>query len=173
MRKVVLYIATSLDGYIAGEEGDIDWLFTDHDTDYGYYDFYSTIDTIIMGRKSYEGILRVGEFPYKEKKCYVFSKSLSYTGCENVEVVNDLNSGLFLKDLVETEGDDIWLLGGGRLISSFMKYDLIDRIIISIHPLIIGGGVPLFERCNVPSEWSLDNVESFASGLVQISYNKK
>jgi len=173
MRKVVFFIATSLDGYIAGDKGDIDWLFTDHDTDYGYNEFYSSVDAIIMGRKSYETLLAFDEFPYKDKQCYVFSKTLAYSGIKNVEVINNSDPELFIKGLLETPGKDIWLLGGGNLAAAFLKNSLVDRIIISIHPILIGGGVPLFERCNVATEWNLKEVESFDSGLVQITYDKK
>lgn len=172
MRKIVLYIATSLDGYIAGEKGDIDWLFTDHDCDYGYGEFYSSVDSIIMGRKSYDKLLDFDEFPYKDKNCYIFTRTLPSSTEGTVSIINKQDPELFMKGLLESNGRDIWLLGGGEMVAYFLKNDLVDKIILSIHPVIIGGGVPLFERCNVASEWSLDDVESFGSGLVQITYDK-
>lgn len=165
-RKVVLYVACSLDGYIAGPDGDIRWLFTDQD--YGYADFLKRIDSIIMGRKTYDQLLDMGDFPYAGKDCYVFSRS-AMGGDENVEFVNSPVKE-FIEGLRANDGKDIWLVGGSELIHDFMLAAIVDEFIISIHPMILGQGIPLF-RTGLPTyELQLVNSESFSSGLVQMSY---
>src|SRR5919199_5995017 len=87
MRKVVLFIASSLDGYIARPSGDIDWLFTDQD--YGYSEFFASVDTVLMGRKTYEQVLTFDEYPYQDVKSYVFSNNLNFQADKNVELVKE------------------------------------------------------------------------------------
>ncbi len=113
MRKIVLFIASSLDGYIARSNGDIDWLFTDQN--YGYTKFLDSIDTVLMGRKTYEQVLTFGEYPYQEKKSYVFTKNLDFQATSDVEVVTNLES--FVNDLRLLDGKNIWLVGGALQIS--------------------------------------------------------
>ena len=107
MRKIVLFIASSLDGYIARSNGDIDWLFTDQN--YGYSKFLDSIDTVLMGRKTYEQVLTFGEYPYQEKKSYVFTKNLDFKATSDVEVVTNLEK--FVNDLRLLEGKK-YLVGG-------------------------------------------------------------
>jgi dihydrofolate reductase len=165
-RKIVLFIACSLDGYIAGKDGDISWLFNDQD--YGYSDFLSRIDTVVMGRKTYDQVLEMGDFPYHGKDCYVFSHSVM-GGDENVEFVNrPVNE--FIDELRTTNGKDIWLVGGSELILDFMKVDVVDEFIISVHPIIIGEGIPLFQIGTPFTKLHLIGSRSFSSGLVQVSY---
>src|SRR5919108_3378985 len=137
MRKIKLYIASSLDSYIASEDGSIDWLFTDED--YGYAKFYDSIDTILVGRKSYDQSLKFDEYPYKGKKVYVFThriegkKSTRYVEYINVDITS------FVKHILQSAGKkDIWLLGGGEIVSILLNADLVDEIILSIHPIILG-----------------------------------
>jgi dihydrofolate reductase len=165
-RKIVLYIACSLDGYIAGIDDDISWLFDDDD--YGYAKFLDTIDTVIMGRRTYDQVLGMGPYPYPNKDCYVFSRSLM-GGDENVEFVNQPPKD-FVKALREQEGANIWLVGGSDLIDIFMKDHLIDEFIISIHPVVLGDGIPLFSSGSLRQDLELKGDIAFPSGLVQIHY---
>ena len=167
-RKVVLFIACSLDGYIAGIDGDIGWLFTDQD--YGYADFLKRVDTIIMGRTTYDQLLRMGDYPYQGKECYVFSRSV-IGGDEHAEFVNSPVTE-FIEGLRTREGKDIWLVGGSEIIYHFMMAELVDEFIISAHPFILGQGIPLFKAGIPTSKVRLEGVESFASGLVQMSYKR-
>ena len=168
MRKIKLYIASSLDSYIAGEGGNIDWLFSDED--YGYAKFYDSIDTILVGRKTYDQSLKFDEYPYKGKKVYVFTrrieekKNTRYVEYINVDIPN------FVRHLLKLVGKDIWLLGGGEIVSIFLNADLVDEIILSIHPVILGRGIPLFS--NIKKRVNLQLLESkpFGSGLVQLCY---
>jgi dihydrofolate reductase len=165
-RKVVLFIACSLDGYIAGIDDDTGWLF--NDDDYGYKEFLSSVDTVLMGRRTYDMALRMGPFPYPDKDCYVFSRSLM-GGDENVEFVNQPVSE-FVKTLREKEGTDIWLVGGSELIDPFMKDHLIDEFIISIHPILLGEGIPMFRSGFPRQTLSLEGTATFPSGLIQVHY---
>jgi dihydrofolate reductase len=175
MRKIKLYIASSLDSFIADENGNIDWLFSD--ADYGYTEFYNSIDTILVGRKTYEQSLTFDEDPYKGKKVYVFThnnakeqkqkKTTSY-----VEYV-DKDIPEFVRRLLQqpfSNGGDIWLLGGGKILSLFLNADLVDEIILSVHPIILGKGIPLFN--NIEKSVKLRLLESipFECGLVQLRY---
>jgi dihydrofolate reductase len=168
-RKVVLFIACSLDGYIAGNDDDIGWLFDDDD--YGYKEFLSSVDTVLMGRRTYDMALRMGPFPYPDKDCYVFSRSLM-GGDENVEFVNQPVIQ-FVKTLREKDGKDIWLVGGSELIGPFLKDHLIDEFIISIHPILLGEGIPMFSPGFPMQTLSLAGNTTFPSGLIQVHYLKE
>lgn len=167
MRKIRLFIASSLDGYIARTSGEIDWLFTD--ADYGYSEFFDSIDTVIMGGKTYRQILEFGEYPYKGKKVFVFSKTLQGK-TDDVEFVGeDIKS--FINRLRNDSGGDIWLVGGGEIIHDFIKHGLLDELILSIHPIILGDGIPLIVKDpSLETKLELKEVKSFDSGLLQVSY---
>ena len=147
-RNLVLYIAASLDGYIARDNGEIDWLKGNNDNlnvDYGYDKFYNSIDTVIMGRITYEQIineLSPDNWVYKDKKCYV-ATTKKYKSDSRVEYISD-NVVEFIKTLKSQQGKDIWLVGGGKLIDEIIKQNIIDKYIITIIPIILGSGVPLF-----------------------------
>jgi dihydrofolate reductase len=169
MRKVKLFIASSLDCYIAREDGGIDWLFTD--ADYGYTKFYDSIDTIIVGRKSYDQSLILDEYPYKGKKVYVFTrkKVRKNNNEQDVEYI-DTNIQDFVTSLTQSIGKDIWLLGGGEIVSVLLNAGLVDEIILSIHPIILGRGIPLLRNIQKEVNLKLENSLSFESGLTQLCY---
>jgi dihydrofolate reductase len=174
MRKIKLFIASSLDGYIAKEDEDISWLFSDDD--YGYKKFYDSIDTVIMGRKTYEKALKVEEYPFKEKNCYIFTKNtmfpttdiLQRTTGNNIKIINNIID--FIKNLVNTEGKNIWLVGGSEIISILMNANMVDEIILSIHPLILGNGISLFTKIKRQIKLKVLNSITYDSGLIQIHY---
>ncbi len=169
MRKLILFIACSLDGCIARENGDVDWLFTDQD--YGYAEFLSGIDTVLMGRKTYEQVLTFGEYPYKGVEGYVFSRKRGNEKDENVAFLSG-DVAKFVLGLKQKAGKVIWLVGGGELVHPFVQRDLIDEYVISIHPVILGSGVPLF-RSPLPETWlRLGQCRSFDTGLVQLTYKR-
>lgn len=164
---VSLFIASSLDGYIARKTGEIDWLFTD--ADYGYTEFFAGIDTVIMGRKTYQQILEFGNYPYPEKQSFVLSNTLDGQKDDNVEFI-----GRNAKDLIKRlrESHKIWLVGGGGAISYFLKHHWIDELILSVHPIILGEGIPLIIRdSNLETQLELREAKTYDSGLLQISYN--
>ena len=164
MRRIILNIACSLDGYIAREDGSIDWLPTDGG-DFGMKKFMDSIDTVLLGRITYEQILTFDcAYPYADKKSYVFSRN-SGENKKNIEFVSDMID--FTKKLVESPGKDIWLVGGGEIISAFLKAGLIDEIILSEIPIVIGSGIPLFK--NISEDIKFDILKTIEyPGLTQL-----
>jgi dihydrofolate reductase len=171
MGKIRLFIASSLDGYIARTSGEVDWLFTD--SDYGYSEFFAQIDTVLMGSKTYEQVLTFGEYPYKGKEGFVFSKTMEAKTDYNVKFVRDDWKG-FIKALRQSSGRDIWLVGGSQTIHYFMKHGFVDELILSIHPIILGSGIPLIVNdSSLETVLELKDVKTYDSGLLQVSYDLK
>ena len=173
MRRIKMFIASSLDGFIAREDGSIDWLFTDDD--YGYQEFYESVDAVIMGRKTFEKGLELGGGinPTKDKKNYVFSRNQqSLGGMEKDDEVEFVGKDVrkFVEQLVDSSGKDIWLVGGSEIISILLKADLLRDIIMSIHPKILGKGIPLFKNTEKEMIRKMVNSKAFDSGLVQLHY---
>ncbi|MEQ8753825.1 MAG: dihydrofolate reductase family protein [Coleofasciculus sp. G1-WW12-02] len=169
MAKIRLFIASSLDGYIARTSGEVDWLFTD--ADYGYTEFFDQIDTVLMGRKTYKQILSFGEYPYSGKEGFVFSNTLSGQEENSVKFVGgDLTE--FVSRLLNRSECDIWLVGGSQIIHYFLKQGWIDELILSIHPLILGQGIPLIvNNPQLETPLELKEVRSYDSGLLQVYYD--
>ena len=172
-RKVIVHIATSADGYIARPDGDLEWL-TSRPAPEGFYGmeaFMKTIDTMLLGRKTYEASLRMGA-KFGSNDCYIiFSRHAPPADAPpGVEFVNG-PIGPFVSRLQEQPGKDIWLMGGGELIASFLDEDAIDEFVITVVPIFIGDGIPLIARRhrNVPLE--LQSTERFEDGLVQLHYS--
>ncbi len=153
MTTVLVYIASSLDGYIARENDGIDWL--PNATESGYGAFYDSIDTVIMGKTTYDQVLTFGEYPYKDKKSFVFTSSTQNKD-ENIEFLLDVEK--FVKDGFPDAGENIWLVGGAQIIASFLNQGAIDEIIISVIPIILGKGKPLFK--NIENETKLEFVKT-------------
>ena len=148
MREVILYTAASIDGYIAGPGGNIDWLhdpeFTTPEEDYGYADFYAGIDTTLMGNKTYKMIRGFDvPFPYPDKKNYVFSRTAEKSRDEHVQFIGKDIPGLVRK-LKNSNGKGIWLVGGGEINALLLANGLIDRLIITLFPVLLGTGIPMF-----------------------------
>lgn len=160
MRKIILFIATSLDGFIAGKNDEMDWLF--HDQDYGYKAFYNSVDTVIMGRKTYDIALKLEKEPFKDKKIIVFSRN------NKVEYIQSPVD--FIKELKKQKGKDIWLVGGSEIVSILLNNNLINEMRIFIHPIIIGKGKELFK--DIKNEIKLELIETkhYDSGLVEVNY---
>jgi dihydrofolate reductase len=154
MRKIILGLGISLDGYIARKNGAVDWLSMDWD--YDWTAFFKTIDAVLMGRKSWEVALEMTPKPKKKGKSkasnpygametYVFSHTLETSGVEGVEIVSG-NLKEFIENLKRKEGKNIWLSGGGELAKSFFNEDLVDEIYLGISPILLGSGLPLFHE---------------------------
>ena len=171
--RVVLYIAASLDGFIADHESGVDWLerFTEPaDGDYGYTKFYRSVGALVMGRTTYDQVRGFGDWPYPGKPTVVFTHDppedkqqpdVSFTADDPAEVVASLRE--------RTEGD-LWLVGGGGLIASFREKGLIDEIILTVIPVLLGEGVPLFPGAQPEAPLHLIDVQRFESGIVQLHY---
>ncbi len=170
--EIVYYVATSLDGYIATNDGRVDWLerFGGGGEDHGASDLYSAVDALLMGRDTYEFALQLGHWPSPDKPAWVFSHhdlrllhpSITLTSDSPAEVVK----------LLRARGiQRAWLMGGGQLATSFRIAGLISRFILSICPVMLGSGIPVFAP-SVAKEDSLRLIEAkpFASGIIQLTY---
>ena len=171
-RSVIVHIATSADGFIAQPDGDLDWL-TSRPAPAGFYgmnDFMKSIDTKLLGRKTYEASLRLGAKFDSPPRYIVFSRQAPPVDApSDVEFASGA-IGPFVNRLREQPGKNIWLMGGGEIIASFLDEQAIDEFVISVAPVFIGEGIPLIarRRRHVPLE--LQSTESFADGLVQLHY---
>lgn len=168
---VVYYSACSLDGYIATEDGGVDWLdpYQGSGEDYGYAEFYASVEALLLGSRTYEVSRQLGEWPAPDKPSWVFTcrdlpvvhRSVTLTSQEPAEVV----AALLDRGLRRA-----WLMGGGELAASFRSAGLITRCMIFVVPIVLGGGVPLFADARGRSALSLIHAKPYPSGLVQLDY---
>jgi dihydrofolate reductase len=166
MREILLNVAITLDGFIAGPNGEYDWCFAADD--YGMTEFLQSVDTILMGRKSFEIALEYGEL-YPKKEVIVLSTTMQRSPFPNVEIVKG-NIPDFVKSLTLQEGKNIWLYGGAVITAVLLENNLIDEFHLSVHPIILGNGIPLFK--NTKRSLKLVRSISYPSGLVQTIYKK-
>jgi dihydrofolate reductase len=171
-RKVIVHIATSADGYIARPDGDLEWL-TSRPAPEGFYGmnaFMKSIDTKVLGRKTYEISIQMGAKFDSKSRTFVFSRQSPPSDAPSgVEFVND-SIGPFVSRLREQPGKDIWLMGGGEIIASFLDEQAIDEFVVSVAPVFIGEGIPLIARRHRHVLLDLHAVERFDDGLVQLHY---
>lgn len=174
MRKVKLFIATSLDGFIAAPDGGIDWLsmVEKPGEDYGYAAFDATTDTVIMGRKTYEKVLSFGiDYPHRNKQSYIITQTLAASGDAKIHFYGGDLSEL-ITGLKKTTGKDIFVDGGAQVVNALLKEQLIDEFIISVIPVLLGDGIRLFGGVFPGQKLKLQQVKHFDSGLVQSHYIK-
>ena len=168
-RRLKLFIAASLDGYIARRDETIDWLF--HDADYGYTTFYNGIDTLVMGRHTYDVGLTMDPYPYPGKRVIVLSRTR--TGIDqNGATYTDKGPFELVHSLKSEPGSDIWLVGGGETIRAFLAAGLIDDLDLFVHPMLLGDGLPLFPAGFPETVLELASFEPYPSGLVRLSYRR-
>lgn len=179
MPEVILYIAASLDGYIARPDGAVDWLDEvavqedGADEDFGYEEFYAGIGTVLMGRVTYEQLLTFDvDYPYPGTAGYVFSRTRAGHRDENVEFVDGDDIPQFIAHLRTTSDKNIWLIGGGLLVQEFLRHNLIDRFIITVMPVILGEGIPMFPPPTPQINLELVETLSFPSGMAQFTYRR-
>jgi dihydrofolate reductase len=174
--SVTLYTAISIDGYIAREDGSIDWLEEaepDGGQDYGYDEFFQNVDLLLMGRNTYEQVLSFGQWPYEDKRCIVFTSRDLSKPQEDVVFVNDSPSTVIAR-LQGADEANAWLVGGGRLNASFLEAGLIDEIILTILPICLGTGIGLFRGgASVAAGFSLVSATTFGSGAIQARYIRR
>jgi dihydrofolate reductase len=168
MPKVVLFIATSLDGYIASSDGTVDWLF--HDADYGYSEFMNSVDTVVMGSKTWEQAKTFEDVPFAGKKVIVFSHTHSDSNVTRIRFVQG-NPSSVISEVLRYSQKDIWLVGGGQLVKQFIASNLIDEYRLFVHPIILGQGIPLFSEQPKRTDLSFVSSKSFSSGLVELRYH--
>ena len=172
-RKIIVNLATSADGYIARPDGDIEWL-TRRPAPRGFYGmgtFMRSIDTTLFGRKTYDVSLQMGATFDRKGRNYVFSRQPPPASvASGVEFVAG-GIGAFVKRLRDQKGKNIWMMGGGEIIGSFLDEGAIDEFIISVVPVFIGDGIPLIARRHRDVPLTLRAVERFPDGVVQHHYS--
>jgi dihydrofolate reductase len=176
MNKTVLYIATSLNGFIARPDGSIDWLTSiphPQTGDYGYSELLDSIGTIIMGRKTYDELIGFGvNWPYSGFDTYVVTtnRNLKIQSPNTYLLTEKIKDNL--NEIKKKKNKDIWLVGGGQLITEFINEELLDKMIIAVIPKIIGEGIPLFADKPKETNWKLIEAKQFETGVVNLTYEK-
>lgn len=169
--KTTYYVASSLDGCIAKKDGDVSWLdeLNISMEDAGYDEFYSTVDALVMGRKTYEMIVSFGQWPYGDKPIWVCSnnKITPMKGC-NLQAGNTPQEAY--QAAVKMNIKHLWLVGGGTLASSFLVNNLLTNISLSLMPIILGGGIKLFGDVPTPIKINKESEKTHKSGMVQLEY---
>jgi dihydrofolate reductase len=174
MKKIILYIAASLDQRIAEPDGGLEWLTefpNPEKTDYGYKDLLASVDTVIMGGRTYREFLNMDIiWPYSQQMAYVVShhnwgekKNVSFIIENVIETISELRN---------QEGKDILLVGGSELISMLLTVDLIDEMQICYVPVILGKGISLFHEQNKESKWKLIASKGYESGVLKVDYKR-
>ncbi|GAA4433899.1 dihydrofolate reductase family protein [Pontibacter saemangeumensis] len=176
MRKIILYIAASLDGYIARPDDSIDWLedkaYAIEGEDYGYSEFVQTIDTTLMGNSTYEAILSFEKpFPLPTETNFVFSRSAGHTDTAQVKFIST-DAVAFAQELKQQPGKAIWLMGGGQLNTLFLNAGLIDEIILTYIPRVLGAGIPLFAAGAQETKLHVSSSQHYPNGFVQVRLYK-
>jgi dihydrofolate reductase len=184
MRKVILDLAVTLDGFIEGPNGEIDWCTMDESDESDgsdFIDFVASIDTIFYGRISYElwGNFQPGEQAsqvlkdiYKsisDKTKYVFSTTAKSDNSNAIFISSNIRERVM--EIKQQPGKDIWLYGGGKLITTFINMDLVDVYRLAVHPVILGSGKPLFKDINERVNLKLINSKASKSGVVLLNYS--
>lgn len=173
MRKIVAYIAISLDGKIADSDFGVEWLDqvpNPEHTDYGYADFFAGIETTIMGNSTYRQVLGFGQpFPYASKTNYVLTRDRSQERDENVTFIYE-DPVAAIGQIKAQPGNNIWLIGGGQVNSLCLKSGLLDELIVFVMPVVVGKGVSLFSDERHMRLLELKETKSYRSGVVELRY---
>ena len=172
-RKVIVEIAVTADGYIARRDGDVSWLDRPQPKgQYGMVAFFNSIDTILWGRKTYtKGIemgMKAGGFSPKVRN-YVFSRDTAGPLLQGFELVGE-PIRKFMRRLRSRPGKDIWMMGGGEIIGSFLDEQEIDEFSIKVIPILIGDGIPLIKPQHRSIPLKLLSTKKFSDGVVQLHY---
>jgi dihydrofolate reductase len=176
MRKITFGVANSLDNFIARKDDGIDWLYWSEDVTKIMTEFWKNIDTVLMGRKTYEVSLRIGERAGGESfpgvRSYIFSRTLKPADHKSVEIVSE-DAAAFVRKLKDQPGKDICCMGGGELAKTLFEAGLIDEIGLNVHPVLLGSGIPLFLEMNRQVDLELLEARPLKGGCVLMSYRVK
>ncbi len=168
-RKVILYIATSLDGYIAKPNDDLGFLsiVEQEGQDYGYADFVSTVDAVIVGRRTYDKVI---DFPHADKDAYIITRTPRPTIGSVKFYTGDLKA--LVEKLKSENGKNIFCDGGAEIVNQLLQHDLIDEFIISVIPILVGNGTKLFKDGRPEQKLELVSTKQFEKGLTQLHYRR-
>ena len=175
MRKVIFGGANSLDNFIARKDDAVDWLLFSKDVQKIMKDMWENIDTVVMGRKTYEVAQRMGggSGGYPGVKTYVFSRTIKKPNSKKLFFINE-DAAAYVQRLKEDEeGKDICVMGGGVLAKSLFEADVIDEIGFNIHPVLLGSGIPLFYEMSRQIDLELEECKQLSSGCVLLTYKIK
>ena len=169
--EVIYYVAASLDGFIATPDGGVEWLspFEGTGEDYGYAEFYASVDVLLMGSRTYEQSLGFGKWPFEGKPSLVLSKRPLRPARADVTVSADPPARV-VSELQALGYRKAWLVGGAAVAGSMRTEGLITGYVVSLIPVVLGGGVPLFGQPGPRERLTLTSTRSFPNGLVQVSY---
>jgi dihydrofolate reductase len=172
VRKIILGLGISIDGYIARLDGTFDFLFMPRD--FSMAEFFASIDTGIMGRKTYEVSKAVGEGGFGPKlKTYVLSRTLPPGEREDEDkTFVNVSPQALVDEIRQHKGKDIWLMGGGEIAGDFLKADLIDELHLGVVPVLLGEGLPLFPGGFPQRNFELMENKSFSQGLISLKYKR-
>jgi dihydrofolate reductase len=171
MGKTVLYIATSLDGFVAGRNDDISWLFRYNDVDYGYNQFFAGVGAIIQGRRAYDIEVQHGWENAHPVPTFVLRHRPSERKPQREDVMfSDDDIGDVLRQAKRLTSKNVWIEGGANVARQFIARALIDEITLAVVPVILGDGIRLFGKTDMPIELSLRETRTFDKGLVQLLY---
>ncbi len=183
MRKVTLGLANSLDNYIARRDGGFDWIYWNREVAEISAKFMKTVDALLIGRKTYEAMVAQGQTSYPGAKNYVFSRSqkkgaalkklvASKKADKNVEIIA-ADAAPFVRELKGKKGKGIVVFGGGQLAKSLFEADLIDEVVLNIHPVLLGSGIPLFHEMKRQIDLDLLDFRALKSGCLAVTYRVK
>ena len=183
MRKVTLGLANSLDNYIARKDGGYDWIHWSDEVAEISAKFMKTVDALLIGRKSYEAMLSYGQASFPGARNYVFTLSKRKAGAlkkkiadkkagKSVEIIAE-DAGLFVKKLKKKKGKGIVVFGGGQLAKSLFEADLIDEVVLNIHPILLGSGIPLFHEMKKQINLELVDCKVLKGGYLAVTYKVK
>ncbi|HEY3026010.1 MAG TPA: dihydrofolate reductase family protein [Pyrinomonadaceae bacterium] len=167
MRRVRYAVAVSLDGYIAGPNGEADWIIMDPAIDFN--SFFEQFDTVLLGRRTFEAMASSGNGETPGMKTYVFSRTLPQSDYPNVTIVNEASEKA-LAALQAEAGKDIWLFGGGSLFRSLLDLGLVDTLEVAVIPVLLGGGIPLLPTPARQTKLALTSHKVYQTGIVSLEY---
>jgi len=172
--EIIYYVVASLDGFIATPDGGVEWLspFEGTGEDYGYAEFYASVDVLLMGSRTYEQALTFGRWPYEGKPSLVLSKRRLRPGRADVTVSADPPARV-ASHLQSLDYRRCWLVGGAALAGSMRAAGLISQYVVSLVPVVLGDGIPLFGQQGPRERLTLASSRAFANGLVQVTYTTR
>ncbi len=166
--RVRYCVATSLDGYIAGPDGEADWIVMDPEMDFGK--LWAQFDTLLMGRRTFEAaVARLGDSAFETMNVVVASRTLRPQDHRGITILSELTR-LEMKNLRQHCKKDIWLMGGGELFRALLEMNEVDSVEVSIVPVLLGGGVPLLPKTDLRTKLKLGTHKVYPSGVVSLDY---